>query len=379
VYGDIIPIAKNTLFIEGLEPELILKEPDIASAVLHKAGDTLYIMDTGATLFFRERIKEAAERLRPFDRLVLLNSHGHPDHTPNNAVIREIAASEKKHYIARAGLPFLDYAARTRSDFDTIAQYYRIEDGPGFPFSLLTRPLKILRLIRPQLLDRSFIDFMTKSVMKKFEPLEPSRETATVFETVPPDKLPIKNAALTGWKFQDDIYVIESRGHTPDSVSFYLPKVKVLFLSDETTDYFNCWADSNAGRVTAILRTALSMYEAGEVDVLIGGHQQEAFRGEKIPALIHRLIGQHGAFIRGLSDIVQSHPEGITVKKIYRLLGKLRDLPEIDRFFRLEFPKMPGMLKTAITFALLEAGFEATGKPGKKRFFPIAGGAGSIH
>ncbi len=369
MYGEIHAIAPGTIFIEGLDPRCILREPDIASAVLHRAGDTLYLMDTGATLFFRRRIKEAAESLRPFSRLVLLNSHGHPDHTPNNAVITEIDAARKEHLISRAGLPFLDHFTRIKSDFREISRYYRVEDGPGFPFSLLTRPLSLLRLITPSLVEQGFVGLMARRVMKKFEPLEPSRETASCFEDSPSSPLPIKGAALRGWALGEDVLVIESRGHTPDSVCFYLPRVKVLFLSDETTDWFNCWADSRASRVTSVLEAAMGMYRAGEVDALIGGHQQEVFRGEAIPALITRLLDQHRTFVAELSSIVRAAgPQGITVRRIYARLKTRRRLPAIDRFFRLEFPRMPGMLKTAITFALLEMGFTAEGPRGKARF-----------
>ncbi len=373
MYGEIHPIAADTLFIEGLDPALILREPDIASAVLHKSGDSLYVMDTGATLFFRQRIREAAERLRPFSRLVLLNSHGHPDHTPNNAVIREISAARKEHYISRAGFENLDYAARTRRDFDGLAEYYRLEDGPGFPFSLLLKPLKLLRWIRPSLIERNFTDAMTRSVMRKFLPLEPSVETAAPFESLKTETVRLGGAEFAGWKFADGgLVAFASAGHTPDSVSFFLPKAGVLFLSDETTDYFNCWGDSSAGRISIVLNAALRMYGDGEVDVLIGGHQQEVFRGEAIPRLITRLLRQHEVLLRELSAIVAGHPRGLRVRTIYRLLGKRRSLPEIDRFFRLEFPKMPGMLKTAVTYCLLEAGFTAAGKRGLKRFHPGA-------
>jgi glyoxylase-like metal-dependent hydrolase (beta-lactamase superfamily II) len=371
MFGEIHPIAADTLFIEGLDPTLILREPDIASAVVHKADGTLYLMDTGATRFFRERLKTAAESLRPFDRLVLLNSHGHPDHTPNNSVIDEIPAGRKEHYIARAGLENLDYAVRTRRDFDHLAEYYRIEDGPGFPFSLLIKPLKLFRWIWPALIDRHFINAMTSGVMKKFEPLEPSPETAVPFETRTAETFQLGGVDFQGWTFgEDDLLAFLSGGHTPDSVSFFMPKAKVLFLADETTDYFNCWEDSSAARVTAVLNAALRMYRAGEVAALIGGHQQEVFQGQAIEDLIGRLLAQQAAFLRELAVIVNKRPRGLFIKTIYRLLKKRRGLPEIDRFFRLEFPKMPGMLKTAITYALVEAGFRAEGKKGKKRFFP---------
>lgn len=368
MFGQIHEIAKDTLFIEGLGPSLILKEPDIASVVLYQTGDTLYVMDTGATLAFRARIIAATEQLRPFDRLVLLNSHAHPDHTPNNAVIREIPASVKEHYISAVGIPFLDYAARTKADFAGIREYYNLEDGPGMPFGLITRLFKPFRRIYPDLIDRHFINFMVARVMSKFQPLEPSIETATPFELSPSAPLPIPGLALTGWNLCDDVYVIESRGHTADSVSFYLPKVKVLFLFDETVTWFNCWADSSAARVIKILEAALAMYNAGMVEVLIGGHQQEVFRGDAIPELIRRLIGNHQVFISTLERILGDHPQGLTVPQIYEKLFRFRSQPAIDGYFREEFPKMPGMLKTAITYTLLEAGYTAKGATGQKRF-----------
>lgn len=368
MYGDIIELAENALFVEGLEPTTILKEPDIASTVLYKSGNTLYIMDTGATLFFRNRIREAAERLRPFDNLTLLNSHGHPDHTPNNAVINEIAAKNKEHYISEVGIPFMDYSKRTRSDFNIVGKYYHIEDGPGFPISILTRPFKLLRLISPGLVEYRLTNFITKRVMSKFVPLEPSKETAVPFEKRKSVSLPIRGLKLKGWNFNNDVFVIESRGHTPDSVSFYLPKVKLLFLSDETTDYFNLWADTSSKRILEILNNALAMYQNGDVDIVIGGHQQAVFKGSMIPDLITRLIENHNIFRRELTGIIEKHPEGITIKRIYNELRKRRSIPAIDSYFRFEFPKMPPMLKTNITYALLEDGCVAEGPEGRKRF-----------
>ena len=374
MFGDIHPIAPNTLFIEGLDPRLILREPDVASVILHKAGDTLYLLDTGATRFFRERIKQAAERLRPFARLVLLNSHGHPDHTPNNAVVREIEADHKAHFIAQAALSNLDYAERTRRDFAGIAEYYHLEDGPGFPFSLLMKPLKLFRLVWPALIERHFLSAMIRGIMRKFEPLEPSPETATPLETLQAETIRLGGVNFNGWKFGGDVWVIETRGHTPDSVSFFLPRMKVLFLADETVDYFNCWADSSAARVTAALEAALALYKAGEISVLIGGHQTDVFRGEAISALLRRLLGQQDAIMRALQEILAVHPRGLTVKSIYRRLKKYRRTPATDRFFQYEFPKMPGMLKTEIVYALLEAGYKADGKHGRKRFYAQAAG-----
>ena len=91
MYGDIIEIAQNTLLVEGKIPSTIMKEPDIANSLVYKVGDTVYLLDTGATTFFRERLHKAIEQLKPFKRFILFNSHEHPDHVGNNAIIKEIA------------------------------------------------------------------------------------------------------------------------------------------------------------------------------------------------------------------------------------------------------------------------------------------------
>lgn len=177
----------------------------------------------------RGLLKQQSDYVR-FDRLVLLNSHAHPEHTPNNSVIREIPASTKEHDISAAGIPFLDYAARTKADFASIGEYYCLEDEPSLPFGLLTRLLKPFRWFYPDMIDRHFINFMVSRVMSKFRPLEPSTETATPFERTPSGPLPVPGLALTGWNLRDDMYVIESRGHTRDSMSFYMRRSRYSFF-----------------------------------------------------------------------------------------------------------------------------------------------------
>lgn len=368
MYGDIIKIAENALFVEGLEPEIILREPDIASCVLYKSNNTLYIMDTGATPFFRKRVLEAALKLSPFDHVILLNSHGHPDHTPNNSIINEISAAKKEHYISKPGIRMLDYYDYFEDNFKSVAKYYNLEDGPRFPVSIFTRPLRLLRLISPKLINHNITLFLVKKVLSKFTPLEPSKETAVPFENKEPSELTVNGVKLTGWNLNDDVFVIESRGHSPDSVSFYLPKVKVLFLSDETTDYFNCWPDSDSRRVASILKSSINMYDNGDVEALIGGHQQDVFRGGHIAELLYSLINNHLTFKKELDSIIEKHPEGISINKIYNELGKKRAIPAVDRYFRYEFPKMPGMLKTCITCMLLEDGYITEGRPKKLLF-----------
>lgn len=376
--GDIVTIAEHTLMIEGLEPSLILKEPDVASVLLHRSGETLYILDTGATLQVRRRIIEAAERLRPFKKLIVLNSHGHTDHTANNGVLREIAAETKEHFISEAGLPLLAYRQHFTGIFRTISEIYPLEDGPAFPWSLLFRPLKLLRHIRPEIVDKHIIPAILNRGLSKFSPFDPSVTTAIPFERQRATQLPIPCDSLSGWNIAGDVYVIESRGHTPDSVCFYLPKIKLLFLGDETVPYFNIFPNSCAARVVAILRAARSMAASGAVDVLIGGHQQKPFKGTQITELLDTLLSDHEVFRREVFASVERHPMGATALQIYDELRARRSIPAVERYFQFEFPKMPPFLKTEIACLLLEEGYPMIGPVGMKRFVPPVGNPSSV-
>ena len=364
MYGDIVRLSNDVIVVEGRIPFTILFQTDTANALLYRSGGTLYIMDTGATPFFRKRILAAAEMLRPFGKLVLLNSHGHPDHTPNNSIIHEIAAKEKRHLISEKSWPLLDYESYFLANYREIGKYFFIADGPRPPFNFIMQPLKLLRHINEDL-----PYFMIKRVLKKFAPLEPSRETMEFFEKEPARTLPVKGAAWTGWNLGGDVYALEARGHTPDEVVFYLPREKVLFLSDESFDYFSCWPDSSARKVREVIMKSIAMARAGEVEALINGHHHEVLRGDDIIPFLESLVANWDSFTTEVKDIVAQAPGGLTAVQIYRAVRRRRRVPAVKRFLSLEFPKMPGFLKTAIVSMLLEEGYRTGGPDGHRLFF----------
>jgi glyoxylase-like metal-dependent hydrolase (beta-lactamase superfamily II) len=233
-------------------------------------------------------------------------------------------------------------------------------------------PLKIVRLIKPEIIERSVLNLIYKRVISKFEPLSPSRETAIPFENRQRQTLTLGTVTLTGWNFDNDIFVVESRGHTTDSVSFYLPKDKVLFLSDETIIFFNIWSDSNSENIVNILRKSVRLYEQGFVDVLVGGHEQKPLRGREIVEFLETRLEDHEVFNNELDAALKGCTRGATVKKLYQKLKRRKHLPAIKKHFDFEFPKMPPMLKSNITNALLEKGLVAEGEKGKKVFkYPL--------
>ncbi|MGD8447725.1 MAG: MBL fold metallo-hydrolase [Desulfobacterales bacterium] len=366
MYGDIIEIAQNTLLVEGKIPSSIMKEPDIANSVVYKADNVLYIFDTGATAFFRSRLHLAIERLRPFKKVILLNSHCHPDHVGNNSILKEINGAETEHYISRAGIAGLEAEKDFLRKFQNIDQYYDFLEGPAkFPATLL-RLLKITRILGEDLP----VHILVKNTLKKFMPLEPNTEAVMPLERTNAVKLTIGNTDWTGWNFNHHVYVMKAQGHSPDEVVFFLPEVKVLVLADETFEFFNCWPDSSSTKVKVVLHKSLQLFQSQAAEILISGHTHQVFSGTDAIQFLQTLLQEYEEFTGQILAIARNAPNGLTVNDIYNKLKKLKSHPVITKYINLEFPKMPPFLKTVITSILLENGFKAAGKTRKKRFVP---------
>lgn len=366
MYGEIIQFAKNAFMVEGKIPSSIMKEPDIANSVVYKAGDIVYVIDTGATVFFKERLIMAVERLRPFRKLILFNSHCHPDHVGNNSILRRISADERGHYISRAGIAGLDAAKDFYGKFKNIEQYYDYLSGPGkFPATLI----RILKLTRIKNADTP-LHILIKNTLKKFLPLETSIETITPLEETEPMDMEIGKTSWRGWNFDNHVYVMEARGHSPDEVVFFLPDIKALILADETFEFFNCWPDSNSDKVKAVLNKSIRLFKSKEAEILISGHTHAVMKDEEAVGFLETLLKEYAEFTGQVLLAAKSNPSGLTVNQIYRRLKGAGKNPAIGKFLSIEFPKMPPFLKTVITSILLENEFRPEGEYRKKRFVP---------
>ena len=368
MYGEHIKISKNMIMVEGMVPGSILIEPDIANAVVYKYGQTVYLFDTGATVFMRQSILDAVESFRPFKRFVLLNSHGHPDHTANNGIINELEADVKKHYISGAGLQSMEFRKYFLEKYGEMDRYYNYLDGPGLPLSVATKFMKLISAVNSR-----FKYMAVEKSINKFKPFDTSPGTAEAFECSAAHTFSGALAGWTGWKIEGPVFAMETRGHSPDHLVFYIPDEKTLILSDEAFPFFNCWPDSNSRKVERALEMSIQMAERGDVETVITGHDHSVFRGIKIEQKLRQLLADYRYFREAVIDIVKNSAEELTVHRIYSKLGKEREHPSLGRFFSLEFPKMPPMLKTVIICMLLELGVEVSGPEGRA-VFSMSGG-----
>src|SRR6202035_3468037 len=72
------------------------------------ADRTLFLVDTGTTEAFRHALSAAATQIGPWDRLVVLTTHGHVDHVGNNALADRLGAdrgASVRHLVPAPDLP----------------------------------------------------------------------------------------------------------------------------------------------------------------------------------------------------------------------------------------------------------------------------------
>jgi glyoxylase-like metal-dependent hydrolase (beta-lactamase superfamily II) len=362
--GDIVPLANNLWLVLGDLPR------DIPNALLYRAGDRLYLMDSGAGPIIRASIIQVLHEVGPVQSFTLLNSHGHADHVGNNDLIHLAQARETHHYLSEAGLALLDPRSYFAAQFSRLSAYY--DPVTGFQAHRVRwRFAGVLRdLVAVFAGERRTLEMFFSLYLRKFQPLRPSPETIQPYESLPRQPLVIGDVPWTGWVLgEQEVWVLEARGHTPDEVLFYLPEHQLLHTADLTFPLFPTFPDSEGTVTGAMLRKCQAMASAGALRLLTDGHHQQVYRGqEEVVAFLGTLVTEQEHFQAVLREILEEH-NGLTVGQVYARIQQRHDDPVVQHYLSLEFPHLPMPLQQIIAVSLLQMGYEAKGPRRKKRFY----------
>lgn len=368
--GDVIQLAHNLWFVEGEMPEDSNKDPDPANVLVYRSGDRLYLMDSGVGPKMRTSIQRLLQEAGPIESFTLLNSHSHLDHVCNNDLTHAVAARAKAHFLSEEGLPgldapghFADLFLRLEEHFDPLTGYQ--SNRLKFRFVGALRDLLCL-FIDPQQVWRFFMSV----TLAKFRPVHDSRETIQAYETLPKQELCIGDVTWSGWVVgDDDVWVLEERGHTPDEVLFYIPEYRLLHTADMTFPLFPTWPDSDGALVRNMLHRCMAMVQAGAVALLTDSHHHQVYRGRRdITVFLETILVDHECFREILAEILQEQ-DGLTVGEIYAHLNRHHREPVVEKYLASEFPHSPPSLQNVIVASLLEMGYEAQGPRRHKQFY----------
>ncbi|MCX4781123.1 MBL fold metallo-hydrolase [Streptomyces sp. NBC_01264] len=263
--GDLIEIDDRTLLVVGQELDLTRDRPDVANALVHRAGDTLVIVDTGVTTAFRAALREAAGRVRPWSRALVLTTHGHLDHVGNNDLADALGVPAE-HWVPAPDLDQMrdpvDYWARA---FERVAGAAVLTDPAG----------------------------TAARVVALFQPMRPFGETTRTYEERPLELIRTGPLRSTGWTFADGaVRVLRSQGHCAGHVIVHLRDPGVLHLSDEGNGPCGPMADADQLKIQSVLGAAALLLEEGEVVFLTDGHTFAVRRGAEAVSHLDGLLEQ---------------------------------------------------------------------------------------
>lgn len=371
--GDVCQLAENLWFIAGRMPADAMKEVESANAVYYRAGEHGYLIDSGVGNVMRASILHTIVDAGPLRAFMLLNSHGHADHTANNDLIEAVQAAEKHHYLAEDGWALLDPVPYFAARFHEVSNYY--DPLTGYQaHRLQMRLFGVVRaLLTPFLGGQKVAEILMGRVFAKYRPLRPSPTTIEAYESKPRHELSLGGQKWSGWVLGDgDVWVLEERGHSPDEVLIYIPEHHFLHAGDLTMALFPTWPDSDERRTREMLGRVLALAQNGHVRQLSDGHNHTSYRGGAIVRLLQTVLDDHECFRALLAQIVTAE-EGLTIGQIYEALSQEHH-PVVEKYRALEFPHTPPPLQNVILALLLQSGYTARGPQGNKRFYRPASG-----
>ncbi|MEV6682348.1 MBL fold metallo-hydrolase [Streptomyces erythrochromogenes] len=262
--GDVIEIDDRTVLVLGRELDLAHDQPDVGNALVHRAGDTLVLVDTGVTTAFRAALRSAADRVGPWSRALVLTTHGHPDHIGNNDLADELGVPAE-HYV-----PARDLDQMRDPESYWVRSFERIAWAAPLP--------------APALAAR---------VVSLFEPMRPFAGTTRTYEERPLELIRIGSRRFTGWTFADGaVRVLRSQGHCAGHVIVHLRDCGVLHLSDEGNGACGAMYDADQLKIQSVLGAVVGLFEEGQAATLTDGHTFAPRRGAEAVCHLDGLLEQ---------------------------------------------------------------------------------------
>ncbi|MEV7614134.1 MBL fold metallo-hydrolase [Streptomyces sp. NPDC089799] len=263
--GDLVGIDDRTVLVLGQELDVEHGRPDVANALVHRAGDTLVLVDTGVTEPFRAALREATGRVGSWSRALVLTTHGHVDHVGNNDLADELGVPVE-HYVPA---PDLDQMR------DPASYWVRSFERIGGLGSLPAPPV------------------LADTLLSVFRPMRPFGATTRTFEELPLEVVRIGSVRFTGWTFADGaVRVLRSQGHTAGHVIVHLRDCGVLHLSDEGNGACGAMADADQLKIQTVLGAVALLLEEGSAGLLTDGHTFAVRRGPEAAADLDGLLEQ---------------------------------------------------------------------------------------
>ena len=282
--GEQIEIDARTRLIMGQELDMRARQPDVCNVIVHRAGDVLVLIDSGVTSTIRDAIRSAAEDIAPWSKILLLTTHGHPDHVGNNDIVKDLGAqldrADVRHFVSA----------------HDAGQYQ--DNG----LSYWTTSLK-----RVSGLVSGFEDPVAaaRRLLGMFQPMVPITDITRTYEELPMEHLRVGSLHMSGWSFADGaVQVIRTHGHCAGQVVVHLPKARLLHLSDEPNGPCGAMHDASQMNIFAALAQVLTLVETDAVGLVTEGHRFEVYDRPAAAEQLSQLLDQAAALDAATQELL---------------------------------------------------------------------------
>ena len=304
--------SSNIEFVPGIQtPNVKWFETEntwCSNSYLVLEGRNLYIVDSGVGSLHRTELMKAAARFPDADRVYLLNTHWHLDHSGNGTIVTEL----------RQGFPEVHYLIPKAAKGDM-----------------------------ERFMERANISLVDMG-LEGAEWLMDGEEFG------------FGGVTFGGWRV-GEVYLLSTPGHSPDSLSIYMPSKKAIFTGDLLW-YVN--PNGPEGSIESLFQSVAklkSLVEGEGIDYLGGGHFEPVLGRQRILDHISQYEEKEKALVRRLEEAVGG--DSVTVDYLLEKL-KESDRPAIMEALRINYPYYPSYLHRFIRVFLRERGWSEVDKEG---------------
>lgn len=248
--GDTIRIDGRTVLVIGQELDVNRGQPDVANTLLHRVGDSLFMIDTGVTEHFRAALSRAVNEVGEWTDLIVLTTHGHPDHVANNDLPDELAqarGARVQHFV-----PARDVA--------------QMRDPQAYWTTSFDRLIGVAPLPAPP-------NLVAWKIMSLFRPYRPFGQTTRTFEQLPLERISLGSATMSGWTFADGaVQVIRTQGHCAGHVVVYLRDSRLIDMGDETNGPCGIMHDADQVKLQTAFALAHQLVDQQLITMMTDAH-----------------------------------------------------------------------------------------------------------
>ena len=281
-----------------------------SNSYLVRAGDTLYIIESGLGSLHRAQLLAAIARSSDVSKVYLLNTHWHLDHSGNGMILEELERRfSQVHYFV------------------------------------------------PEIARHDMVNFMENSPVGV--EVDMGLGKTQWLREGDKEEFHLGDVLFQGWRMEE-AYLLATPGHTPDSLSIYLNGEKALFTGDALW-FVNPNVDD--GSIDLSLQSAAklkSLVKAEGISYLGIGHFSPTEGNKSIIDFISDYEEKEKTLVSRLEEVVAAN-DGVSVDHCLDMLRQSNH-PAIKEALRINYPYFPSYLHRFIRVFLREKGWHEVEK-----------------